>query len=857
MYRGIIKLLTVALLFLSFQANLGLSNFVIAEEGQEGANVVTNTTEPSEQTTEPSVEPTQGANSEENLDNDETIVDDTKNEEITTTEEDLLLESNSQNNLMLETNTISPRSVGQVFAIDGINYKVLTEDASTMTGTVQVGIGSLEAGAVSCNALVNCSTRDSLIIPDTITNKGYTYTVNQIGSSAFQNAPISHLTVPSGIARVGYQAFSSSSIKELYFAEGLKEIYEKAFIGSAIEVLTIPSTVEKLHGALFSSASNIKTIYLNANPDTVTLVNITESGNIPFYGLTQEATVILPSQEMYEKWKLRADKEGSKYNTFKICLTYEMKMIFVDKNLNPINVNGEMHTLFLKSIKYLKQSNGAYYYDRNTVNIPVPSIPTNLGYEANYWGITPLGLSVIDGSGNFSAPEAYIGSNKYFEYSDIVDSPYMVAVEDKFKINITPALDRPYNGETGIGMSFNRNVGDYFKDGTRKVQVWIVDDAAPKRLSWSFKSNVLNPGIYNVADTGKYRVGILYYNTNITPLFYTWQTDLPAVNDNLGKEYNIKITPAVINVNPKTETRILWSNQQTLPEIKYSDTDLDGTISWDVGQSPLLGKHSYTYTYIPDNLDGKNVSDKTKTAKNFTTDKLEGTIEIEYYENQSTPAPDNKPEPEPTSIPTPFPVPTPTATPKPATKPTFSPSAIPTESPSVTPNSPKGGNSKTDIIVNEVEKVEVKTRSGNKIFDTTLNIYIEKSNDEAKKEIEKKIPNLLNSFDIIVEENGVKKNETVLNESIVITIDYEQYKNYTELKVLQNNGGEYKELDYEIIYDGNTPTAIQFTSESTEGIAITGIEIKKQGFNWLWLIPVIAAAGVLVLLIYVRKREKE
>lgn len=273
----------------------------------------------------------------------------------------------------------------------------------------------------------------------------------------------------------------------------------------------------------------------------------------------------------------------------------------------------------------------------------------------------------------------------------------------------------------------------------------------------------------------------------------------------------------------------------------------------------MLGKHSYTYTYVPDNLDGKNVSDKTKTAKNFTTDKLEGTIEIEYYENQSTPAPDNKPEPEPTSIPTPLPVPTPTATTKPETKPkpTFSPSAIPTESPSVTPDSVKGGNSKTDIIVNEVEKVEVKTRSGNKIFDTTLNIYIEKSNDEAKKEIEKKIPNLLNSFNIIVEENGVKKNETVLNESIVITIDYEQYKNYTELKVLQNNGGEYKELDYEIIYDGNTPTAIQFTSDSTEGIAITGIEIKKQGFNWLWLLPVIAAVGVLILLIYVKKREEE
>ncbi len=89
-----------------------------------------------------------------------------------------------------------------------VTYKVLTEDGTT--GTVQVGNGSETSG----DQAIDYTTEGAITIPSTVTNVvddvTYTYTVTQIGYSAFKEcAKLTSVTIPSSITSIKKEAFKS------------------------------------------------------------------------------------------------------------------------------------------------------------------------------------------------------------------------------------------------------------------------------------------------------------------------------------------------------------------------------------------------------------------------------------------------------------------------------------------------------------------------------------------------------------------------------------------------------------------------------------------------------------------------
>ena len=84
--------------------------------------------------------------------------------------------------------------VGDVFNVDGLNYKVLSEDEGG--GTVEVGQNNDASGDVA--------------IPASVQNGGSEYRVTGIGAYAFAASGVTSVTMPEGLERIGDSAFYGS-----------------------------------------------------------------------------------------------------------------------------------------------------------------------------------------------------------------------------------------------------------------------------------------------------------------------------------------------------------------------------------------------------------------------------------------------------------------------------------------------------------------------------------------------------------------------------------------------------------------------------------------------------------------------
>ena len=77
------------------------------------------------------------------------------------------------------------------FDVDGVTYVTTSSTTVSATGGV--------------------STLTSLVIPETVTNGGKTYTVTDIGRGAFKDCPLTEVTLPSTLLTFGTQPFNGSN----------------------------------------------------------------------------------------------------------------------------------------------------------------------------------------------------------------------------------------------------------------------------------------------------------------------------------------------------------------------------------------------------------------------------------------------------------------------------------------------------------------------------------------------------------------------------------------------------------------------------------------------------------------------
>ena len=129
-------------------------------------------------------------------------------------------------------------AVGDVFAVDGIKFMVLTENGSS--GTVQVG------GDMSSPLAVPYTTEGSLTIPDSVSYGGISYTVTSIGYNAFAGCSLTDITIPDNVASIGYNAFAGCS---------------------SLTSITIPGSVDYIDPIAFAQCVNLESFIVS--PDNL------------------------------------------------------------------------------------------------------------------------------------------------------------------------------------------------------------------------------------------------------------------------------------------------------------------------------------------------------------------------------------------------------------------------------------------------------------------------------------------------------------------------------------------------------------------------------------------------------------
>lgn len=127
-----------------------------------------------------------------------------------------------------------------------------------------------------------------LVIPETVTNDGKTYSVTGIGTSAFDHCiQLTSVTIPGSIKSIGGAAFWGCSFETVSILDGVTTICDSAFfLCERMKKITIPNSVTSIGRAAFCQCKELKAVAL---PDGIT--NVADS---LFYGCWDLDTVNIP-----------------------------------------------------------------------------------------------------------------------------------------------------------------------------------------------------------------------------------------------------------------------------------------------------------------------------------------------------------------------------------------------------------------------------------------------------------------------------------------------------------------------------------------------------------------------------------
>ena len=130
----------------------------------------------------------------------------------------------------------------------------------------------------------------SLVIPDSVTNGGNTYSVTSIGSHAFSDCSgLTSVTIPNSVTSIGDAAFSGcSGLTSVTIPNSVTSIGDYAFrdcIG--LTSVTIGNSVTSIGNCAFSSCSSLTSVTI---PNSVTSI-----GNSAFKGCRGLTSVTIPN----------------------------------------------------------------------------------------------------------------------------------------------------------------------------------------------------------------------------------------------------------------------------------------------------------------------------------------------------------------------------------------------------------------------------------------------------------------------------------------------------------------------------------------------------------------------------------
>ena len=190
------------------------------------------------------------------------------------------------------------------FMVDGLCYKI----TGTNPNTVKV-CAQNEYAETSTKYRYN-NLEGDIVIPQTVTNNGTSYTVTSIDDYCFyyvntyagSQKYISSMTIPASVMYIGKNAFGMSSTRAFIFNGNsqLTTIGDRGFWGCTMTNITLPNSVINIGNGLFERCTNLQTITLPSG-----LTSIPDNTFVSCNSLT---TVTIP-----------ANVESIGYHAFSSC----------------------------------------------------------------------------------------------------------------------------------------------------------------------------------------------------------------------------------------------------------------------------------------------------------------------------------------------------------------------------------------------------------------------------------------------------------------------------------------------------------------------------------------------------------
>jgi len=171
------------------------------------------------------------------------------------------------------------------FAIEFTNNGTLYF-RTTGANTVEITFPTTES---SSDCYYHCDEPiGDLVILETVTNDGKTYSVTGIGTSAFDHCiQLTSVTIPGSIKSIGGAAFWGCSFETVSILDGVTTICDSAFfLCERMKKITIPNSVTSIGRAAFCQCKELKAVAL---PDGIT--NVADS---LFYKCYELDTVNIP-----------------------------------------------------------------------------------------------------------------------------------------------------------------------------------------------------------------------------------------------------------------------------------------------------------------------------------------------------------------------------------------------------------------------------------------------------------------------------------------------------------------------------------------------------------------------------------
>lgn len=210
-------------------------------------------------------------------------------------------------------------------------------------------------------------------LPSTLEKVSFRGVPESIAERAFHGTQISHIELPEGLKRIEASAFENCKLKSISLPSSLTHIGEKAFYSSSLEAVTIPGSVEVLEDNVFRECANLKTVVIS---DGVKEIRST------FSSLKSLESVTLPSTlEKLHGPEQNADRYRYDYGSFRFC--ENLKELIIPENLTKLQFY-EPKSYFRGDREYFEKESDSAFEGCSKLPLGTQARLKKLGYTGSF-----------------------------------------------------------------------------------------------------------------------------------------------------------------------------------------------------------------------------------------------------------------------------------------------------------------------------------------------------------------------------------------------------------------------------------------------------------------------------------------